>query len=78
MNKKLNNRKSLEDRILRLEKIQYQSHIPGTQLVRTLDKEKGFLWSLALGPMILPKAFYYGKTIKETIEEAEKSWGIKK
>jgi hypothetical protein len=67
-------KRSLETRLLALEKRAEGSHIPGTQLVRICLPNGGFSWSLALGPMQGAKSFFIAKTIKEVIIQAEQAF----
>jgi hypothetical protein len=76
--------KSLEERIAAIEQKCVHPTIPGTQITRVLDKN-GARWSIAIGPMSMPKAFFDGKTIEECLKKAEKAfktsvkseWGAK-
>ena len=43
----------------------------GTSISRQLDPDgDGMRWCVAVGPMMLPKRFYYGYTIREALENA--------
>ena len=59
--------------------------ISRVSLAHTLFKKEGIklevpfnknsssvVWCLALGPMSMPKDFFYGNTIKEAVERAER------
>ena len=64
----------LEARISSLEAKCARSKIPGTSISRTLT-DSGPAWCLALGPLSMPKAFFYGKTIEKCFDDAEKAFG---
>lgn len=50
--------------------------VPGTSLSRYMRENGGVGWVLAIGPIQLSKAFFYGDTIEEVIGKAEKAIGL--
>jgi len=62
---------SFEERLTRLEKALPRPTIAGTTLQRVMAEKSGIEWSLALGPMSLPKAFFRGPTIEDVLTQAE-------
>jgi hypothetical protein len=67
---------SLEKRILAIEKRVETHVVPGTQLSRVLDWDKGLLWCLALGGLASPKTFFYDKTIEKCLKQAEEFFSL--
>jgi hypothetical protein len=65
----------IEKKILSMERM--INCVPGTVLQRTLLPDNEVGWTLGLGCMQDPKAFFTGRSIKECIEKAEKEWGKK-
>lgn len=71
---------NLEQRIEALEKQAFalglfclSSFLPGTQITRVLDPANpGVCWCLAVGGLNFPKLMFYGKTIAEALDNAEK------
>lgn len=60
---------------LRIEKIESKLSSPaGTCISRTLDDSNGLKWVIGFGQMSMPKSFFYGNTIEECIEKAEKAF----
>jgi hypothetical protein len=60
---------SIDEIIARLEEGMEPS--AGTTISRQLDPDgDGMRWCVAVGPMMLPKNFYYGYTIREALENA--------
>jgi hypothetical protein len=65
--------KLLESRIAALEKKCVRPTIPGTTISRTIT-DSGPAWCIAVGPLSMPKAFFYGQTIEECLSDAEKAF----
>ncbi len=59
--------KSIDERLAALEA---NFSVPGTMITRQLI-QTGIRWSLAIGVMGMPKAFYYGDTIEAALTAAE-------
>lgn len=68
-----------------IESLEKEFTVPGTQLSRVLatkeflkeqdihtEENNLLVWCLSLGPMGLPKQFFYGKTVYEVFRRARK------
>jgi len=63
----------LEERLRAIEVLQRHPTIAGSELKRVMREHSGFYWSLAVGPMDLPKAFFRGETINHVVLQAERA-----
>lgn len=59
--------RDVETQILKIER---KWNLPGTSLSRCL-KDNKLQWVLAIGPMGMPKDFFYGYSIEEVLNQAK-------